>query len=359
MSTTNIAKPTSASHWYKVDDKSVESFHHVPYAGKRGKNGETRSTTLGDARKVNALPSVTNVIQTLHKPFLEAYKINQAILACTTLPPIKDESADAFAKRALEDSKEHAIAAARLGSRCHEVAAKVLVDPRCQVDVWDAALGMNYPPESMVWFKEDGDAVALPATVYDNHYGEILEGRNILETSIPLIRLIQNITPNDAATDSEFSEFHIANRAIGYAGCCDGMMFLDWKDNQWLQEKLTEAGYAHLMETYTAEPILVMADIKTRGAAAKKTPIYETDVLQLAAYLNAVKTTPNLGYDLDSHNTPVCNLMLNTHPKAGQDGVWKADLVIHKKDDVDAAWETFKHLHAVWCWMKKYDPASK
>ena len=79
--TTQVVRPDSASHWYKVDPSTgVEAFHEVPYAGARGKKGEKRKSTLRDARKVNAFPSVTNVLSILHKDFLEAYKVNQAIL---------------------------------------------------------------------------------------------------------------------------------------------------------------------------------------------------------------------------------------------------------------------------------------
>tara|TARA_B110000881_G_scaffold216672_1_gene232698 strand:+ start:581 stop:1651 length:1071 start_codon:yes stop_codon:yes gene_type:complete len=352
MSDTNIVKPDSASHWYIADDKSVKSFHHVPYAGKRGKAGEVRSTSLRDARKVGAYPSVTNILQILQKDFLTAYKINQAILACVTLPKIDGETADDFGKRALKDSKEHAASAARLGSACHEVGAGILLDPRSSHTATSLA---STPPKGLNWFSiGDDEAIGLPADVLKDYLGVRVEGRDLLQTSMPLIRLIQGITPDDAPTDAAFSEFHIANCNIGYAGCCDGLMFLD-TTNKYVYDKLAEAGYLHLLGS--SDPVLAVGDIKTRGAAAKKTPIYETDILQLAAYLNAIPTTPNLGYQVDSSNTPVCNLMLNTHANAGKDGVWEAELIIHPKDDVDKAWETFKHLHAVWCWMKSYDPA--
>lgn len=352
MSETNIVRPDAASHWYIADDKKVKAFHHVPYAGKRGKDGEMRSTTLRDARKHGAFPSVTNVLQILHKDFLVAYKINQAILSCTTLPKVEGESVDDFAKRALKDSKEHAASAARMGTACHEVAADILTDPReCSAD--QAAL--TFPPEGMTWISENEDRkIAIPDKVVEDYSGVIVEGNNLLAASLPLIKLMQGITPDDAPTDAEFSEFHIANRDIGYAGCCDGLIFLD-ATNKYVHDKLVEAGYSHLCGN--GEPILAVCDIKTRGAAAKKAPVYETDVLQLAAYLNAIPTTPNLGFKVDSHNTPVCNLMLNTNQNAGKDGVWDAELVIHKKEDVDAAWSTFKHLHAVWCWMKNYNPS--
>jgi hypothetical protein len=352
MNGTTIVKPEGASHWYQADDHKVTSFHTVPYAGKRGKDGETRSTSLRDARKVGAFPSVTNVLQILHKEFLVAYKINQAILACTTLPKIANETTDDFARRALQDSKEHAASAARLGSALHEVGAGILLDPRqaTTLDDGDAPSGMEWV------YHDDNESVVLPDQVIKDFSGVQVEGKDLIHTAMPLIKLIQCITPDDAPTDAAFLEFHIANRDIGYAGCCDGLISLD-STNDYVNRKLRDAGYAHLLGK-TDTSIIAVGDTKTRGAMAKKAPVYETDILQLAAYLNAIPTTPNLGYQMDSYNTPVCNIMLNTHPNAGKDGVWEAELIIHPKEEVDSAWETFKHLHAVWKWVKNYDPVA-
>jgi len=354
MNGTTIVKPEGASHWYQADDHKVTSFHTVPYAGKRGKDGETRSTSLRDARKVGAFPSVTNVLQILHKEFLVAYKINQAILACTTLPKIANETTDDFARRALQDSKEHAASAARLGSALHEVGAGILLDPRHKVIKMPTS---ELPPKGMEWRTSEQDTnflIALPEKVIKDFSGIQVEGKDLINTAMPLIKLIQEITPDDTPTDAAFLEFHIANRDIGYAGCCDGLISLD-STNDYVNRKLRDAGYAHLLGKED-KSIIAVGDTKTRGAMAKKAPVYETDILQLAAYLNAIPTTPNLGYQMDSYNTPVCNIMLNTHPNAGKDGVWEAELIIHPKEEVDSAWETFKHLHAVWCWVRKYNP---
>jgi len=353
----NIVKPDSASHWYKANDEEITSFHTVPYAGKRGKAGETRSTSLRDARKVGALPSVTNILQILQKDFLTAYKINQAILACTTLPKIEGESVDDFAKRALADSKEHAASAARLGSRCHELGAGILTDPRYARSTVD---DQSEPPSGMSWVATaTKDTIAVPDKVASEFVGERSEGRDIMKMSMPLIELIQEITPEDSVSiDEEFSEFYIANREIGYAGCCDGLIYLN-TGNQDVRDKLIEAGFKHEVDGYClGGSIVAVCDIKTRGVAAKKAPVYETDILQLAAYTEALSTTPNINMKVNSGNMPACNLMLNTNPKAGKDGVWEAELIVHKKEDVEKAWETFKHLHAVWCWMKNYDPAT-
>src|ERR1051326_7878287 len=68
-----------ASHWYLRDGTA---FHEI---AKKDGSGN-RPVTLADARKVLALPSVTNVLGVLSKPTLEAWKIEQGILSALTLP---------------------------------------------------------------------------------------------------------------------------------------------------------------------------------------------------------------------------------------------------------------------------------
>jgi hypothetical protein len=102
----------SASHWYLPDGTP---YHDVPRADGNG----TRSVTLRDARKVNALPSVTNILSVLSKPGLDAWKQEQAIMAALTLPKRDDESLDAFARRVVTDMSEQVRSAADLGSAVH------------------------------------------------------------------------------------------------------------------------------------------------------------------------------------------------------------------------------------------------
>ena len=102
----------SPSHWYLPDGTP---YHDVPRADGNG----TRSATLRDARKVNALPSVTNILGVLAKPGLDAWKQEQAIMAALTLPKRDNESLDAFARRVVEDMSEQVRSAADLGSAVH------------------------------------------------------------------------------------------------------------------------------------------------------------------------------------------------------------------------------------------------
>jgi hypothetical protein len=84
-----------------------------------GANGKQRATTLRDAKKLGLLPSVTTITKMEAAPGLERWKIQQACLACMTLPRLEGESDDAFMARALTDSQEQAKKAASRGAYLH------------------------------------------------------------------------------------------------------------------------------------------------------------------------------------------------------------------------------------------------
>lgn len=107
-----LIKRESPSHWYLQDGTP---FHEVERADGRG----LRAVTLRDARKVNAYPSVTNVLGVLSKPGLEAWKQEQAIMAALTLPRNDGEPLDDFARRVVQDMGEQVEKAADLGSQIH------------------------------------------------------------------------------------------------------------------------------------------------------------------------------------------------------------------------------------------------
>ena len=107
-----LIKRESASHWYWSDGTP---FHDTERADGKG----LRSVTLRDARKVRAFPSVTNILSILAKPGLDAWRIEQGIVAALTLPRRDDETLDAFAKRVVTDMSEQVTQAADLGSAIH------------------------------------------------------------------------------------------------------------------------------------------------------------------------------------------------------------------------------------------------
>lgn len=98
-------------HWYGRDG--------TPQYTVTAKNGNQRATTLADARKMNLVPSVTTIIKSAASPGLEAWKLNQMLLAALTLPRIDNEPEEEFVQRIVKDSKEHAKMAAERGSAVH------------------------------------------------------------------------------------------------------------------------------------------------------------------------------------------------------------------------------------------------
>jgi hypothetical protein len=102
---------TESGHWYARDGSPAYTM--------TGANGKERAVTLRDARKIGLVPSVTTILRMENKEALNRWKIQQALLSALTLPRIEGESDDAFLSRALEDSKQQAIAAAARGTYIH------------------------------------------------------------------------------------------------------------------------------------------------------------------------------------------------------------------------------------------------
>ena len=103
----------SGSHWYSLDGQPC---HTVPT--KDG--GDKRNTTLRDARKLNLLPSVTNIIGILDKPQLTKWKMREVAKAAIAIPgPQGEEPVERFADRAIEAAMSQVGEAADLGSRIH------------------------------------------------------------------------------------------------------------------------------------------------------------------------------------------------------------------------------------------------
>jgi hypothetical protein len=75
--------------------------------------------TLRDARKMNLVPSVTDILKVKSNPGLEIWKRNQTIMAAMTLPVSDGESSDDRMKRIIADGDEHAAQAADFGRTVH------------------------------------------------------------------------------------------------------------------------------------------------------------------------------------------------------------------------------------------------
>ena len=114
--TTIIARASESQHWY---DKSGKPMYTV-----KAKDGADRPTTLRDARKMGLVPSVTTIMSVMAKPGLEAWKMNQMMMAALTLPRAPDEPEEQFIERIQKDSKEQAKRAAERGTSIHEALEK-------------------------------------------------------------------------------------------------------------------------------------------------------------------------------------------------------------------------------------------
>lgn len=78
---------------------------------------------LADARKLNLFPSVTTILKILHKPELQNWIVEQAVLAVLTTPRLKDEPDDAYVHRVLHVEKvqdQERDVAADKGKAIHE-----------------------------------------------------------------------------------------------------------------------------------------------------------------------------------------------------------------------------------------------
>lgn len=99
------------------------------------KNGEPVHGNLRDARKVLALPSVTNIIgATLKNEALSRWIIEQAILSTISLPRLPEEAEDDFVKRVILDMDAEKNQKAKLGSRVHALQENLLLKQEIDVD---------------------------------------------------------------------------------------------------------------------------------------------------------------------------------------------------------------------------------
>jgi hypothetical protein len=106
-----VARASESLHWYRRDG--------TPQYTVKAKDGSDRATTLRDARKLDLVPSVTTIIKCAASPGLEAWKIQQMMLAAMTLPRASDEAEDLYIQRVIADSKEQGRKAAERGTEIH------------------------------------------------------------------------------------------------------------------------------------------------------------------------------------------------------------------------------------------------
>ncbi|MCK5133248.1 MAG: hypothetical protein KAR40_13985 [Candidatus Sabulitectum sp.] len=106
---TEIAK--ESGHWYDSDGNPAYTYENA--------KGETKNTTLRQARVKNLFPSVTTIMKVIAAPGLERWKQNQILQAAATLPNIEGESTDDWCKRVIVDAGEHGKDAREKGTAIH------------------------------------------------------------------------------------------------------------------------------------------------------------------------------------------------------------------------------------------------
>ena len=106
-----VGLASESNHWY---DRSGAACYQM-----KGKNGNLRDVTLRDARKLGLLPSVTGIIDVEAKPQLTRWLVDQAYMACLTLPRIEGETLDSFKQRAYFDAGAQADMARARGQVLH------------------------------------------------------------------------------------------------------------------------------------------------------------------------------------------------------------------------------------------------
>ena len=149
------------SHWYLRDGRP---YHEI---AKKDGTG-TRPVTLADARKVFAYPSVTNILGVLSKPGLDAWKIEQGIMAALTLPRGADEPLDTFAHRVVSDMGEQVEKAADFGTAIHHACEVYALTKQVPQDI----RLLNFLESWFQWFDTNVERVGSVEQVYVNRdYG--------------------------------------------------------------------------------------------------------------------------------------------------------------------------------------------
>lgn len=127
---TQLVSSDRASHWYVRERDLWEPFYECERKDGKG----MKFVTLREARERRAVPSVTNVLNVLAKPGLEAWKATQYIEAALTLPKLANEPLDAYAKRVVEDAEARSASARDFGTRIHKAIEKNLTQAIARVD---------------------------------------------------------------------------------------------------------------------------------------------------------------------------------------------------------------------------------
>lgn len=122
------------------------------------------------ARKDGLFPRVTNIIGLYPKPFLDSWKIEQAILAALTLPRIENEPLEAFAKRVVDDSQRQTKDTAEWGTQFHSYIERIMAGAGVVPEELNSFQPFVYNWSQ--WFHAQvQEVLALERVVVSNAYG--------------------------------------------------------------------------------------------------------------------------------------------------------------------------------------------
>lgn len=112
--------PEEGAHWYT---RRGEPAFTVP---NKSKPGQERAVTARDAKALGLLPSVTGITRMLNRAGLQAWIVQQHVMAALTLPEVPGETADDRAKRVILDARAQVEKASNFGGRIHEAIERYL-----------------------------------------------------------------------------------------------------------------------------------------------------------------------------------------------------------------------------------------
>jgi hypothetical protein len=290
-----------SGHWY---DLSGKSCHTQPYADKK-RAGESRPTTIKDARKLGLLPSVTSILGVLDKPQLTDWKLEQL-------------------------SKEYRNRINQILGRANLHADDVVFALRDMMardpdelhdEIVDHAFRQVEQAADAGELIHKGAELALQGLDYNHDEPVFLPE---LKATFPLSCFIKPVEAfvKEHGIQPLGHEVRIVSKEHGYAGTGD------------LPMKCPRG--------------LGFGDFKTRKTKpGRPVTAYDTQVMQLAAYHGAHFSKE---FTLNPSGSSGFNLYISTTEPGRIDAVW------YEAERIQKAYHTFTSLAAVWRFLKEYDP---
>jgi hypothetical protein len=99
------------SHFYNKQGQLIDTI--------QGKNGKPRKTNIKDARELNLLPSVTELLKIFSRPAIEKWKVTEALKYSVDNPKMDQESIETYLSRVIPACYEKSSIAKDFGSLMH------------------------------------------------------------------------------------------------------------------------------------------------------------------------------------------------------------------------------------------------